>query len=163
MLGKGRNEADVIAERCGMQRDAILRVLSSHQARLREMGVKSLALFGSVARGQAAEGSDVDLLVEFDRPVGYFHFLDVKEYLEGSSAAPRWTWWCGAPSLTNSRKTYTQRPSMSSRPRKMQALRNVIVHEYDRVDLGILWNVVQADLPPLVPLLERVLQEEPEE
>ena len=52
---------------------------------------------------------------------------------------------------------------MSSRPRKMQALRNVIVHEYDRVDLGILWNVVQADLPPLVPLLERVLQEEPEE
>jgi predicted nucleotidyltransferase len=83
MLGKGRNEADVIAERCGMQRDAILRVLSSHQARLREMGVKSLALFGSVARGQAAEGSDVDLLVEFDRPVGYFHFLDVKEYLEG--------------------------------------------------------------------------------
>ena len=46
---------------------------------------------------------------------------------------------------------------------KMQALRNVIVHEYDRVDLGILWNVVQADLPPLVPLLEQVLQEEQEE
>ena len=47
--------------------------------------------------------------------------------------------------------------------RKMRALRNVIVHEYERLDLGIVWNVVQDDLPPLVPILERILDVEPGE
>jgi uncharacterized protein len=49
---------------------------------LRELGVRSLSLFGSVARDQAAPGSDVDLLVEFDRPVGYFHLFEVQDRLE---------------------------------------------------------------------------------
>jgi len=43
---------------------------------------------------------------------------------------------------------------------KMQGLRNVIVHEYDSIDLGILWNVVHLDLPPLAPLLEALLEHE---
>jgi uncharacterized protein with HEPN domain len=47
--------------------------------------------------------------------------------------------------------------------RKMQALRNVVVHEYDRIDLGLLWGVVQRDLPPLVPLLESIHDREPGE
>lgn len=46
------------------------------------MGVRSLSIFGSVARDQAGPGSDVDLLVEFDRPVGYFHVFDVQDRLE---------------------------------------------------------------------------------
>jgi uncharacterized protein with HEPN domain len=46
---------------------------------------------------------------------------------------------------------------------KMQGLRNVIVHEYDRIDLRILWNVVHLDLPPLVPLLQAILEREPGE
>jgi uncharacterized protein with HEPN domain len=45
--------------------------------------------------------------------------------------------------------------------RKMKGLRNVIVHQYDRVDVGIVWNVLHRDLPPLVPLLEEVLRVEP--
>ncbi len=44
-------------------------------------GVRSLSLFGSVARDEAAEGSDVDLLVDFDRPVGLFHVFYVRERL----------------------------------------------------------------------------------
>jgi uncharacterized protein with HEPN domain len=44
--------------------------------------------------------------------------------------------------------------------RKMQGLRNVIVHEYDRVNLEVIWNVVQQDLPPLVPLLMDVYTSE---
>lgn len=47
--------------------------------------------------------------------------------------------------------------------RKLKGLRNVIVHQYDRVDVGIVWNVIQGDLPPLVPLLEKVLRVEPED
>jgi hypothetical protein len=44
--------------------------------------VKSLLLFGSVARDEARSNSDIDLLVEFDRPVGLFTFVRVQRYLE---------------------------------------------------------------------------------
>lgn len=50
--------------------------------------MKSLALFGSAAKDEAGPESDVDLLVEFDRPVGLFEFIEVKEYLEGLLGRP---------------------------------------------------------------------------
>jgi uncharacterized protein len=65
-----------------MERDTILKLLRDHQAELARLGVESLALFGSLARGQAGPDSDIDLLVEFNRPVGFFAFLDVQFYLE---------------------------------------------------------------------------------
>jgi hypothetical protein len=65
-----------------VSRDEILRLLSHHRGDIERFGVKSLALFGSSARGEAGERSDVDLLVEFAEPVGLFKFLDLKEYLE---------------------------------------------------------------------------------
>jgi len=46
------------------------------------MGVKSIAIFGSTARNEAREDSDVDVLVEFAEPVGLFRFLDVKSQLQ---------------------------------------------------------------------------------
>ena len=55
--------------------------LVTHETELKEQGVKSLAVFGSVARGDAGRDSDVDLLVEFDRSVGLFHFIHVKDFL----------------------------------------------------------------------------------
>jgi uncharacterized protein with HEPN domain len=42
--------------------------------------------------------------------------------------------------------------------RTMRGVRNVVVHEYFGVDDAILWQTVQSDLPPLVPLLEAVLE-----
>ncbi len=67
-----------------MNRDEVLAILKAEEPRLRsEFGVKSLALFGSVARDEANEGSDVDLLVEFDRPVGFFGLIRLQEHLEG--------------------------------------------------------------------------------
>ncbi|MBI4757976.1 MAG: nucleotidyltransferase family protein [Chloroflexi bacterium] len=65
-----------------MRRDEILRLLSEHRAELEQLGAKSLALFGSAARDEARQDSDVDLLVEFERPVGLFEFVDLKSYLE---------------------------------------------------------------------------------
>jgi hypothetical protein len=44
-------------------------------------GVKAVGLFGSFARGEPGVRSDVDILVEFSRPVGW-EFVDVREYLE---------------------------------------------------------------------------------
>jgi predicted nucleotidyltransferase len=45
--------------------------------------VCALDLFGLFARNEASEQSDVDLLVEFDRAVGYFGLVDLQEYLAG--------------------------------------------------------------------------------
>jgi uncharacterized protein len=42
---------------------AVLDRLKAHEAELRALGVRNLALFGSVARGEAAPGSDVDVVV----------------------------------------------------------------------------------------------------
>jgi len=57
-------------------------LLKSHQSDLHQRGVKSLAVFGSLARGEATPASDIDVLVEFDRPVGLFEFIRLKLYLE---------------------------------------------------------------------------------
>ena len=66
-----------------MRRDEVIQILQSHRDELkREFGVRSLALFGSVARDEATETSDVDVLVEFDdRPIGLFHLGHTYEFL----------------------------------------------------------------------------------
>jgi uncharacterized protein with HEPN domain len=42
---------------------------------------------------------------------------------------------------------------------KIRGMRNHIVHGYDVIDWEIVWVVVHEDLPPLVPILERILTE----
>lgn len=65
-----------------MTREEVRRRLAAHRAEVEALGVRSLEIFGSVARGEAKAGSDVDLLVQFDRPVGLFHFFRVQRQLE---------------------------------------------------------------------------------
>jgi hypothetical protein len=66
-----------------MKRAEAIHILHTHQSELRQKyGVKSLALFGSVARDDAKPSSDVDLLVEFDRPVGLFGLFALQDRLE---------------------------------------------------------------------------------
>ncbi len=63
-------------------RESALRVLRESLPELRKAyGVRRLALFGSVARDAAREESDVDVLAEFDRPIGFL-FVDFAEHLE---------------------------------------------------------------------------------
>jgi predicted nucleotidyltransferase len=65
-----------------MKRDDVLKILADHHDELRQQfGVKTLALFGSVARNEATETSDVDLLVEFARPVGLFGLFALQDHL----------------------------------------------------------------------------------
>ncbi len=66
-----------------MRRDEALRLLAEHRDEIRALGVRSLALFGSVARDEARPDSDVDVLVELEEPVTYDRYCDVLEYLEG--------------------------------------------------------------------------------
>jgi uncharacterized protein len=66
-----------------MKKDEVLRILRTNEATLRrDYFVKSLALFGSVARDEAGPDSDVDLLVEFARPTGYFGLVRLQLLLE---------------------------------------------------------------------------------
>jgi hypothetical protein len=65
-----------------MRREDVLQVLREHRPELDQFGVASLALFGSVARDEAQSDSDVDLLVEFDQPVGLFKFIGLQIYLQ---------------------------------------------------------------------------------
>ena len=66
-----------------MDRGLVIRTLQERNAELaKQFGVKSLSLFGSVARADATPASDVDLIVEFNRPVGYFGLFALQDYLE---------------------------------------------------------------------------------
>ena len=64
-----------------MQRESILKALRDNRPILDAFGVVRLSLFGSFARGEAGEDSDVDLLVEFNRPVGLFEFVLLQRQL----------------------------------------------------------------------------------
>jgi len=65
-----------------MKQNEIVLKLKKKKSTLNEFGVRSMALFGSFARGEAKRTSDIDILVEFDRPVGLFEFARLKLYLE---------------------------------------------------------------------------------
>lgn len=65
-----------------MKRQEIIEVLRAHEEELRARGMRSLALFGSVARDEATDTSDVDLLVEFDRPTGLLGLIAMKRRIE---------------------------------------------------------------------------------
>ncbi len=66
-----------------MRKAEALRILASHRGEIaRRFGVKDLYLFGSVARDEAHEASDVDVLVDFDRAADFDRFMGLKLYLE---------------------------------------------------------------------------------
>jgi hypothetical protein len=64
------------------QKDILATIEKQKSVLANEFGVRSLALFGSFARQTATRQSDVDILVEFNRPVGLFEFARLKIYLE---------------------------------------------------------------------------------
>ena len=80
--GKSLETSTQLRRLSGVERSQVLELLHDHMAELTGMGVKSLALFGSVARDEATPSSDVDQLVEFSVPVGLFEYFAVRERLE---------------------------------------------------------------------------------
>lgn len=43
--------------------------------------IKKIGVFGSVVRGEDKEESDIDILVEFDEPIGFFDFIRLETFL----------------------------------------------------------------------------------
>lgn len=62
--------------------DAVLASLRNHLDTLRGFNIKSLALFGSIARNEATPNSDLDFLVEFEGPATFDNYMDLKFFLE---------------------------------------------------------------------------------
>jgi len=66
-----------------MDRQTVIERLTGHERELRALGLKSLALFGSTARGESRPDSDVDLAATFDEAarVDLFDFIGIQERL----------------------------------------------------------------------------------
>ena len=68
-------------------REQVLAKLSEERDNIRRFGVRSLGLFGSVAREENTSASDLDFLVEFDRK-SFDAYMDLKAYLENLFGCP---------------------------------------------------------------------------
>ena len=72
-----------------MDRDEVLQTLREHRETLAErFGLSGLALFGSFARDQAIDTSDIDILVRFDGPAAADIFFGTQFYLEDLLGRP---------------------------------------------------------------------------
>ncbi len=65
-----------------MNLENIIKILKDREEILKEKyGVKSIGIFGSYVRGEQREDSDLDVLVEFEKAIDFFEFLELEEYL----------------------------------------------------------------------------------
>lgn len=64
-----------------MTRDEILEKLEENRETIRGFGVRRLGIFGSYARGEQTAASDMDFLVEFERPT-FKNYFGLKFFLE---------------------------------------------------------------------------------
>jgi uncharacterized protein len=77
-----------------MDKDQVIAKLRAHEAELRAAGVQALSVFGSVARNEAGDGSDLDVVVRLDpdlmgRGFGYFSSLeDLRKRLQEVVGTP---------------------------------------------------------------------------
>ena len=66
-----------------LRRDGILKAVRGNELRIRSFGVTRIGLFGSYVRGEQKRGSDVDLLVEFEKGKKTFdNYMGAKFFLE---------------------------------------------------------------------------------
>jgi predicted nucleotidyltransferase len=67
-----------------MERGEAICRLQQHEADLKRLGVEHLHMFGSTARGEASQDSDVDLFFDYQKgKLGVYELMDVKEYAAG--------------------------------------------------------------------------------
>lgn len=65
-----------------LSRDRVIHLLREHRAQMDQFGVRSISLFGSVARDEATESSDVDVLVDFGPEPTFNGYMGLKFFLE---------------------------------------------------------------------------------
>jgi uncharacterized protein len=65
-----------------MKLEGTIQLLKKNTPALNQLGVKSLAVFGSTARQEETSTSDVDILVTFDLPLTFDQYIETKFFLE---------------------------------------------------------------------------------
>jgi len=66
-----------------MKRDTVIRELANHRREMcRRFAIRRLALFGSTARDDASDQSDIDMLVVFEGPATLRAYMGLKQYIE---------------------------------------------------------------------------------
>lgn len=71
-----------------ISKERIEQQLTTLRPQLAQFDVRSLALFGSVARGEATANSDLDLLVAFHHPATFDNYMGLKIFLEDNLGCP---------------------------------------------------------------------------
>jgi predicted nucleotidyltransferase len=73
-----------------MTRDTIIETLKARETELRRLGVRHIALFGSAARGEAIDASDIDILVDLqpDAPIDVFAYVGLTQFIEDLFPVP---------------------------------------------------------------------------
>ena len=67
----------------------IKRTIETHKNSLRSnYGIKEIGIFGSFVKGSQDTNSDIDILVEFERPIGLFGFVRLKLELSDLLGCP---------------------------------------------------------------------------
>ena len=66
-----------------MNKEEILKVIRENKDKIKSFGVKKIGIFGSFARGEEKERSDIDIIVEFEEGKKNFdNFMNLAFYLE---------------------------------------------------------------------------------
>lgn len=76
------NHVAMIVVEDKMDREKVLRILKENRHEFERFGVISVRVFGSVARDEASDLSDVDVLAEFERPLTFKRYMGFKVFLE---------------------------------------------------------------------------------
>ena len=66
-----------------LESDEILKKIEENKDQIKKFGVKRIGLFGSCVRGEQKKGSDIDILVEFEKGKKTFdNYMELKFFLE---------------------------------------------------------------------------------
>jgi uncharacterized protein len=65
-----------------LRRERVIATLRAHAADLNGFGVRAIALFGSVARDEATDASDLDVLVDFEGSATFDRYMGLKFFIE---------------------------------------------------------------------------------
>jgi predicted nucleotidyltransferase len=74
--------APAVQYTAAMDANGVQKQIAGLTEQLGTLGVRSLSLFGSAAKGVAKDGSDLDFLVEFVGPATFDRYMSLKELLE---------------------------------------------------------------------------------
>src|SRR3989344_5615387 len=131
----------------------IIQTLKEHKEVLKGYGVIRIGLFGSFVRGEQKENSDIDFIVEFDRP--NFEDFASNELLKRGCTRSIEVIGEAVKNISNELKEKYKDIDW----KKMAGMRDKVIHYYFGVNWNIVWDVIQKRIPELKPKIEKIIEE----